>query len=103
MIKVSVFYPNQPGKHFDIDYYCVKHIPMVQRLLGSALLKVAVEQGVSGTPPGTPPTYLAMGHLYFESVASFEKAFGPHFEQIRGDVPNYTNSPPVIQISEVRI
>jgi len=45
MVKVSVFYPNLPGSHFDMSYYCSKHITMVQRLLGPVLKNVAVEEG----------------------------------------------------------
>jgi hypothetical protein len=48
MVKVSVFYPNRPGSHFDMSYYCSKHIPMVQRLLGSTRKSVAVEEGIAG-------------------------------------------------------
>jgi uncharacterized protein (TIGR02118 family) len=103
MITVSVLYPNQPGLHFDIDYYCTKHIPLVRQLVGPALLKVAVEHGVAGIEPGAPPPYLAIGRLYFESVAAFQKAFGPHFSEIAADVPNYTNANPVLQISDVKI
>jgi len=44
---------------------------------------------------------LAMGHLLFESVEAFEGSFGPHANQIVGDVPNYTNIQPVIQVSQV--
>jgi len=31
MVKVSVFYPNCKGTRFDIEYYCNRHIPLVQR------------------------------------------------------------------------
>jgi uncharacterized protein (TIGR02118 family) len=48
-----------------------------------------------------PADYLAMGHLYFESVEDFENSFGPNSEKIIGDLPNFTNSEPVLQISEV--
>ena len=50
-----------------------------------------------------PPTYAAMGHLYFNSIAEFQSAFGPHAQAIMADIPNYTNSQPVIQISEVKM
>jgi uncharacterized protein (TIGR02118 family) len=103
MIKVSVLYPNQQGSHFDMSYYCTKHIPMVRQLLGPALKNVAVEEGIAGMAPGSPAPYLALGHLYFESVATFQEAFTPHAAQIVGDVPNYTNSEPTIQISTVKI
>jgi uncharacterized protein (TIGR02118 family) len=71
MIKVSVLYPNEEGKKFDMDYYCNSHIPMVQEKLGAALKGGAVEQGLSGPEPGSPATYVAMGHLQFESVEAF--------------------------------
>jgi uncharacterized protein (TIGR02118 family) len=34
MVKVSVFYPNRKGARFDIEYYCDRHMPLVQRLVG---------------------------------------------------------------------
>ena len=103
MVNVSVFYPNRPGSHFDMSYYCSKHIPMVQRLLGSPLKSVAVEEGIAGAVAGSPPHYFALGHLYFESVDAFVQAWTPHAQEIVGDVPNYTNCEPIIQISTVRI
>lgn len=103
MIKVSVMYPNQPGTHFNMSYYCTKHIPMLRELLGPALLNVAVEEGIAGMTPGSPAPYLALGHLSFESVGAFQETFMPHAAQIVGDVPNYTDSEPTIQISTVKI
>jgi uncharacterized protein (TIGR02118 family) len=103
MIKVSVFYPNNEGAKFDIDYYCNKHIPMVRQKLGAACKTVAVEQGVTGATPGSRPAFIAMGHLYFDSVQAFQTAFGPHAEAIMADIPNYTDIQPTIQISEVKI
>jgi len=103
MIKVSVFYPNREGSKFDMDYYCKSHIPMVQQKLGAACKSVAVEHGLGGAAPGSRPSYVAMGHLYFDSVEAFQAAFGPHAQAIMADVPNYTDIEPVIQVSEVKI
>jgi uncharacterized protein (TIGR02118 family) len=103
MIKVSVFYPAGPDTKFDMRYYVERHIPMVQRLVGSALKGVTVEQGISGMEPGSPATYTAMGNLLFDSVASFQSNFGAHAAEIVGDIPNYTNTRPIIQISEVKL
>ena len=103
MIKVSVFYPNEEGKKFDMEYYLNKHLPMVQQKLGAALRSGAVEQGLGGAEPGSPATYTAMGHLYFDSVEAFQTAFGPHAESIMADIPNYTDIQPTIQISEVKM
>jgi len=103
MIKVSVLYPKQSDTKFDMPYYLNSHIKMVQRLLGSRLKGVTVEEGVSGMQPGSPASYAAMGHLLFESVADFQASFGPHAHTIVVDIPNYTNSQPIIQISEVKL
>ena len=103
MIKVSVFYPNDSGASFDIDYYVKKHVPMVRGLLGTACKGAAVEHGLSGPNAGSAPIYVAMGHLYFDSVAEFQKAWSPNASQIVGDIPNYTAIQPLIQISEVRL
>jgi uncharacterized protein (TIGR02118 family) len=103
MIKISVLYPNGEGNVFDMKYYLAKHIPLVRRLSGAALKRVEVEEGVGGLAAGSPPAYLAMGHLFFESVQSFQAAFEPHAEAITGDIRNYTNTQPTIQISEVKL
>jgi hypothetical protein len=58
MIEVSVFYPNGPTATLDITYDCEWHLPMVRSLLGSALKD---------------------GHLYFDSVESFQWVFGVHY------------------------
>ncbi len=103
MIKVSVLYPNEAGKKFDFDYYLNKHIPMVQQKLGSACKRVAVDHGLAGATPGAPAAFIAIGHLYFDSADEFQTSFAPHAEVIMGDIPNYTDIQPMIQISEVKI
>jgi uncharacterized protein (TIGR02118 family) len=103
MIKVSVFYPYQGGCKFDMAYYLEKHLPMVKQKLGAAVKAVAVEQGLSGGAPGMPMTYVAMGHLLFDSVEGFQAAFMAHAPEILADLPNYTNVQPIVQISEVKM
>ena len=101
MIKVSVFYPQSEGKSFDMDYYRNSHMPMFREKLGDACKNKAIEGGLGGGAPDSPPTYVAMGHLYFDSVEDFQSSFGPHAEAIMADIPNYTNIEPVIQVSQV--
>jgi len=103
MIKVSVFYPNTAGSTFDMPYYLNNHMPMVRQKLGAALKGSSVEQGLAGGQPESPPAYVAMGHLVFDSVEAFQQAWGPHAEAIVGDVPNYTNTQPTIQVSQVKL
>jgi uncharacterized protein (TIGR02118 family) len=103
MIKVSVLYPNAEGKNFDMDYYCNSHLPMVSELLGDALKGATVEKGLGGATPGSSAAYAAMGNMYYNSIEEFQTAFGPNAKEIMGDLPNFTNIEPVIQISEVLI
>jgi uncharacterized protein (TIGR02118 family) len=103
MIKVTVVYPNGPGAKFDMAYYTSKHMPMVQRACGAACKSIAAENGLSGGTPGSPAPYIALGHLTFDSVEAFQKAFAPHATEIMADIPNYTNIKPVIQISEITL
>lgn len=103
MIKVSVLYPNNESSKFDMSYYCDTHMSMVQEKLGKMCKGVAVEQGLSGATPGSRPAFVAMGHLYFDSVADFQAAFSPHAAAIMADIPNYTDIQPTIQVSDVKI
>ncbi len=101
MIKVSVMYPNTPGARFDHDYYRDKHMPLVKARMGESCKYYTVDRGIAGGAPGAPPTYVAMCHIFSETVETFQAGFGPHAEEILGDIPNYTELSPVMQISEV--
>jgi len=103
MVKVSVLYPNAADTKFDMTYYLNRHIPMVRRLLGSALKGVSVEHGISGAEPGSPAPYIAAGHLLFDSVQSFQASVMPHAQELTEDIPKYTNSKPLLQIGEIRL
>jgi len=103
MIKVSVMYPNKPGARFDQAYYLDKHMPMVKSRMGSALKFYAVDKGVAGGSPGDAAPYLAIAHLHCDSIDDFQRGFGPHAQEIMGDIPNYTDQTPLVQISEVLV
>jgi uncharacterized protein (TIGR02118 family) len=103
MIKVTVLYPRKEGASFDMSYYVNSHMPMVRQKLGDACKGVAVEQGLAGGEPGSPPLYAAMGHLVFDSVEAFQAAFAAHAATIMADIPNYTTIQPIIQISDVKM
>ena len=103
MVKVSVLYPNGAGTKFDMTYYLDQHIPMVRRLLGSALKGVTVEHGISGEEPGSLAPYVATGHLLFDSVQTFQASFAQQAQEIMADIPKYTNSEPLLQIGEVKL
>lgn len=101
MIKVAILYPNGEGKTFDMDYYSKKHIPLVQSLMSDAMKGASIDKGVGGGAPGAPAPYLAIGYLYFETLAAYQDGMKVNLQKIRADIPNYTNTTPVVQISEV--
>ena len=103
MIKITVLYPNGPAARFDMGYYVNKHMPMLRQKCAPECRRVAAESGLAGGTPGSHPPYIAVGHLTFDSVASFQKAFIPHAPEILADIPNYTNTEPIIQISEIAL
>jgi uncharacterized protein (TIGR02118 family) len=103
MIKVNIFYPNQEGGRFDLEYYLTTHMPMAIEKLGSSLKGVSIEHGVSGTQPGTQPAYVVMCNYTFDSVEAFLAAFIPHAQALQGDIPNYTDIEPAIQFSEIKM
>ncbi len=101
MIKVTILYPNGDGKTFDMDYYSNKHMPMVANVLGESLKVFKIDKGISGRSPDESIPYLAIGYLYFDTLSAYQNVFGPNAEKIVGDIPNYTNTQPIIQISEI--
>jgi uncharacterized protein (TIGR02118 family) len=103
VIKIGVFYPNSEGAKFDMAYYLGKHLPMVRQKVGAAVKNIEVEQGLSGGMPGSPMTYIVIGHLTFDSVESFQASFFPHAGEITSDISNYTNIQPIVQISEIKM
>lgn len=101
LIKVSVMYPYAEGKTFNMEYYETKHMPMVAKFLGSNLVKYTIEKGVASGIPNQPLPYLAIGTFYVKSLEDYQAAIAPNRDAIRADFVNYTNSAPVILVSEV--
>jgi uncharacterized protein (TIGR02118 family) len=103
MIRVSVFHENKEGKRFDLNYYLTQHIPTVKQKLGPACKRIEVDQGLSGGQAGSKPLFLIMTHIFFDSVEAFRAAYGPNAAWVAEDRKNYTDEPPLLQISEVKV
>lgn len=101
MIVVSVMYPAGAEATFDMNYYREKHLPLVgARWNDCGLSEAKVLQG-TGAPGGAAPVYSVIVLLTFDSVADFEQAVARHGAEIMGDIANFTNVKPVIQINGV--
>jgi uncharacterized protein (TIGR02118 family) len=97
MIRVSVMYPNEKGKRFDLDYFVHKHIGLVHKKLDSAgLVRAEVDKAADPNAP-----FIAMAHLHFKSMEDFQNGFFPHAGEFTADMPNYTDLVPQVQISEI--
>jgi uncharacterized protein (TIGR02118 family) len=103
MVRVSIFYPSKPGARFDVDYYLNTHMPLAIGTLGSAIKAVSVEIGLLSGQPGQPPPFTAICAFTCDTVEDFTSAFLPNADVLQGDIPNYTDIAPVIQVSEIRL
>jgi uncharacterized protein (TIGR02118 family) len=100
MIRVSVMYPNAPGKKFDWDYYLSKHIPAVRALTTMGLVRVEVDKGIASAQPGVAAPFLAIAHMYFNTVEDVQR-FMSGGAELMADLPNFTDIQPQAQISQI--
>jgi uncharacterized protein (TIGR02118 family) len=86
---------------FDYDYYQNTHLPLVGRRWADAGLSGGEALiGKSGVDGGEAP-FLAIGIIHFDSTESLNAALaGEHAPEIIGDIANFTNTQPIIQVSE---
>ena len=100
MIVVSVLYPNTPGTHFDEAYYTARHIPLVkERWTSLGLQEVRLMRGL-GTPDGGAAPYRMTALLSFDSTEALQRCAEAHGAEVFGDIPNFTDGKPVMQVSE---
>lgn len=102
MIKVSILYPNEKGKTFDMDYYEKNHMPMMAGFLGANLKFYEIDKGIAGRTPTDEVPFVAIGYFYCSSLAEYNKAVRQNIDIIRNDIKKYTDIQPTIQISEIR-
>ena len=97
MYYVTVMYPNRDDVQFDLDYYMTTHIPMVSRLLNTT---IEVCKGIA-TPTGIAAPYLYTARIRVNSLEKYQAAMAQHGAQIMGDIPNYCNAQPTVQIDKI--
>lgn len=102
MFKVAILYPNGDDKTFNLDYYEHKHMPMVAGLLGENLKFYEIDKGIAGRTPNDKAPYVAIGYFYVLDVAAYNKAIAQNRDAVIGDIKNYTNIQPVVQVSEIK-
>ena len=100
MVLVSVMYPIGSGNKFDMDYYLTRHMPLVrERWSPMGLHEAKVIKGVA-TPDGSAVPYPVIALLTWDSAGAFKTAADTHGAETFGDIPNFTDVQPAVQINE---
>lgn len=102
MFCVSVAYPRKDGGTFDFEYYMKKHVPLVARHVGANAVKAEVRKGIA-SPDGSAPSFVCMANFWIRSVPEFQATLAAHGKEIMGDIPNFTNIQPILQVDEVLV
>jgi uncharacterized protein (TIGR02118 family) len=100
MIRVSVMYPNAPGRKFDWKYYLEKHMAAVRQLLDAYNARAEVDRGIGSAQPGTLAPFVAVCHMYYKNIEDLQKVMSQAGD-MNNDIPNFTDATPQIQISEI--
>ncbi|MCC5999324.1 MAG: EthD family reductase [Pararhodobacter sp.] len=91
MFVVSVLYPNTEGKHFDLDYYTGRHLPLVHRLLDpKGLRSLTYYQPAPGAP------FRLVAEMRFDDGKAARAALSAHGAETQADIPNFTDEAPII-------
>ena len=102
MICLTVLYPKTADSQFDADYYLDKHLPLVRtRLTPVGLTGIDAEQGLAGGAPDSPPSYAVIARLKFNTVEELQNALAVHGPELIGDIPNFTDVQPLMQVSQI--
>ena len=103
MIRVTALYPKTSDSHFDMDYYLNKHVPMVVSKFQSLgfPIQIQVDNGLGGGVPGEPAPYATIGYMLFEDIEHLQQGMAAHGAEIMGDIPNFTNVQPTVQVSNI--
>lgn len=100
MIKVTFLYPNASGSRFDMDYYLSAHLDLSREVFGH-VRGISIDRGISAVEPSSIPPFHAVASLLFDSLDDFYGALMPRLDDLKADVPEYTDTETIIQISEV--
>ena len=101
MIRVTILYPNKRGSHFDHVYYRDVHLPLAIEKMGPyGLIRAEVDRVLTGVK-GVVPDYHCVGHLYLDSAESFYKGMAAVGDEIKEDVPAYTDVRGTVVVAEI--
>ena len=98
-LSIQVLYPISDDTNFDFEYYVDKHLPLVGATMGAHIENVLVTKGIAGGPD-VPPPYYAIATITFKNQSKMDAAMSK-IETAVNDIPNFTNTKPVLLIGEI--
>jgi uncharacterized protein (TIGR02118 family) len=101
MATLSVLYPRSAGARFDYDYYLSEHLALAGRRWANAGMTGGEALLGKAGIDGTEPPFFAIGILHFESEDALNAAVtGEHSAEVIGDIRNFTDVQPIMQVNE---
>ena len=100
MLTIAVFYAKTATARFDIAYYLNTHTPPRKRLFEPFRMQNLRLLRGTGSLDGSPAPYEGLAFLDMPLLEGLQHALAQHASQVLGEIPNYTDVQPVIQIIE---
>ena len=69
--------------------------------MGAALKYYTIDKALMDEERKPLGAYVAMCHLFCDSLDAYQASFGPHAQEIRRDIQTFTDVTSIHQISEV--
>jgi len=102
VLRMTVLYPAAEDATFDWDHYDGTHMALLAERYGPHYARdPEVTEGVRALPKGEP-AYLATAVLYFADEDALGAALRAGGMDVPDDIPNFTNTRPVMQIDRIR-
>jgi uncharacterized protein (TIGR02118 family) len=93
---MTILYPAGDGLNFDADYYRSQHLPLIMKLYGKSIGRFELRKASAA-----PAAFAAAVNIWVSDLDAFNANNEKHGQALIDDVPNFTNSHPVIQYDKV--
>ena len=98
-MSIQVMCPITETSNFDYDYYFSKHMKIVGETLREHIQSTLITKGIAGGPDVPAGSY-ATATMVFEDKSAMDLALSKIGTAL-GDIPNFTDTEPVMLIGEV--
>ena len=106
MVSIVIIYPYQKDYWFDWKYWTTTHQDIVHKLIDAYVTgseDILVERDrdfcFAAQDEKSPPAILLIAKMKFKSLDDFHKIPKESWEQVRADIPNFTNLKPEFMLS----